>query len=85
MFKHLGRHPAPAHCLPLLFPESHSLLLLIKTTGFACGDDDPGRGGVHMCANACSVIIVFIHFPNSLNLFLLQAVVQIFLRPLNNN
>lgn len=43
-----------------------------------------GRKGVHVCSDACNVIIVFIHFPNSLNLFLLQVVVQIFLRLLNN-
>lgn len=43
-----------------------------------------GRKGVHVCTDACNVIIVLIHFPNSLNLFLLQVVVQIFLCSLNN-
>lgn len=45
---------------------------------------ETGRKGVRVCTNACNVIIVFIHFPNSLSLFLLQVVVQRFLRSLNN-
>lgn len=85
MFKHLGQHPVPAHCLPLLCPESHSVLLLIKTTRFAGGDDDTGREGTRVCTHVGSVRIICIHSPHLLNLFLLQVVVQIFLHSLHSN
>ena len=95
MFKHLGKHPVPAHGLPLLLPESHSLSLLIrKDLGLTFPGGELGLtsrgigwwwmvvvmvlvgvGGV--CVRAHNIVEVFIHFSNSLNLFLLEAVVHI--------